>query len=133
MMDPLQFLNVQFILFSLGIAIITFAVRTTVEYIALERHKEIAIIWSQLILPILPIIIGGTISYFVKDFAVPDGLTSAIGRVFVGIVAGGLSSIVYQIIKGLLTAKIPAIVNSQNASYETATDQSRGRPGSKSA
>lgn len=147
----LQFLNIQFILFALGIAMVIFVIRTTIEYIAADLHKEMALIWTNLILPILPIILGAIFSYFIKDFSVPDGLTSSGGRILFGAVAGGLSTVMFQVIKGLLTAKITTTVNTyapppyptapQQApvytpppvQYIPPQNQSFGSPGSKSA
>jgi len=91
-------------LFCLGIAAITFVVRSTVEN-AFVRLSE-AKIWKELILPIFPVIMGAIISAFATSYPYPEGFDSTSGRTMFGLVAGLLSGLLYRVIKSLLTSKI---------------------------
>jgi len=94
----------QFMLFCLGIASITFVVRSSVEQIV-TGTKE-AKLWKELILPIFPVIVGAMIGIFATSYPYPDGFDSASGRTMFGLVAGLLSGLLYRVIKSLLSSNI---------------------------
>jgi uncharacterized membrane protein len=99
-----QLFSWQFMLFCLGIAAITFVVRSTVEhtYVILAQKK----IWKELILPIFPVITGALIGAAATSYPYPEGFDSTSGRTMFGLVAGLLSGLLYRVIKSLLTSKI---------------------------
>jgi hypothetical protein len=104
-------LSWQFIVFGLTIAAIIFVLRQSVEYIILKllklKHTSKAYkIWSELLLPILPVLIGGLYAFLFKTYPYPNGLVSATGRVSFGLVAGLMSGLLYRVIKSLLFSKI---------------------------
>lgn len=99
-----QLFGWQFMLFCLGIASITFVVRSTVEHL-LVGAKNIRV-WKELILPIFPVIVGALVSGFATSYPYPDGFDSTSGRTMFGLVAGLLSGLLYRVIKSLLSSKI---------------------------
>jgi len=110
-MDPILSLlfSWQFILFSLFIAGITFVLRKIVEYLmsSFKWAAKESKLWSDLILPILPVLLGAVIADKFKHFPFPDGLsTFGSGRIVFGLVAGLLSTLVYRVINSLLGQKI---------------------------
>lgn len=116
-MDPIlqMFLSWQFIVFGLAVAAIIFVVRTVVEYFVKKSQ-----IWKELILPILPVFIGGFFSLFIKSYPYPNDLTSTGSRLVFGVVAGLLSGLMYRVIKSLINQKI----GGSNSSDGTATPPS---------
>jgi hypothetical protein len=104
----------QFILFGLGVSVVMWFLRTILEYIfpTIDKIK----FWSELCVPLLPPIIGATISYFATKYAYPDGLSSLSGRILFGSVAGLLSGLIFQVAKGMLKDKIQGFVSSQQPS-----------------
>jgi hypothetical protein len=110
-MDPMlsMFLSWQFIVFGLAIAAVMFVVRTVVEYFVKNSKM-----WKDLILPILPVLIGGLSALLISSFPYPNELTSAGSRSVFGFVAGLLSGLMYRIIKSLLHQKLSASKNSEN-------------------
>ena len=108
-------LSWQFILFCLGIAALTSVVRKVVEFI-LDNPKvpasKTSKFWTELFLPILPIILGLVMAVMAKKFPYPMDASSALVRGLFGSVAGLLSGLVYRILAGMLRAKLP--VNEKN-------------------
>lgn len=98
----------QFILFSLTIAGLTYVVRTIVEYflakpsVPLDKTSKI---WTELLLPVGPVITGAVLGGLLTQYPFPEGITSASGRAFFGLVAGLFSGLFYKILKGMLSKK----------------------------
>lgn len=63
-------------------------------------------LWKDLILPILPVILGPAAAYLAHQYPYPGGLTSGSARVAFGLVAGLLSGLVYRVLKSMLGYKI---------------------------
>ncbi len=79
-------------------------------------------LWKELILPVLPVLLGPTAAYLAKTYPYPGGLTSGSARVAFGLVAGLLSGLVYRVLKSALGYKIknpggPDYSNYYNQSY----------------
>lgn len=108
-------LSWQFWVFCLGLAAITFVIRKAVEFFILDNPKmpgsRTSSLWRNLLLPIAPICNGVIIGFFAKQYPYPEGISSASGRVFFGLVAGLLSSTVYRLAWNLVKDKIPANIN----------------------
>jgi hypothetical protein len=97
----------QFLLFCLAIAAIIFVIRRFAEY-AMENWASAAKeskLWKELILPILPVLIGPVAAFFAKKYPFPDGLNSISARIAFGLVAGLLSGLVYRVLKSMLSYK----------------------------
>lgn len=101
-------LSWQFIIFSLGIVAVITVFRTIAEYL-LKNVKFMAKeskLWAELILPILPVILGPIGSILIKEYPYPEGISTNGARFVFGLVAGLLSGLVYRIIKGLFNQKL---------------------------
>jgi hypothetical protein len=107
-------LSWQFILFSLGVFVATWVIRTIVEYFIPKAANNN--FWESLCLPLFPVIFGTLMAYFATKYAYPDGLTSLSGRLLFGSVAGLFSSSIYKITKGMLKDKIQSLLNQNNSS-----------------
>ena len=112
------FLTWNFIIFSLSIAGITFVTRKIVEY-CLEKgtpdnvHPTKATIWTELMVPILPLLLGGLGGFMISGYSYPEGIVSSSSRTGWGLVAGMFSGLLYKIIKGLLVQKLPEEIASK--------------------
>lgn len=100
----------SFMIFCLGIAGISFVIRRMVEFLILDHPKVPTdrknSWWRELILPILPVVIGGVLAFLAPEYPYPEALGVAVlGRVFFGVVAGLFSGLVYRVIIGLLKGK----------------------------
>lgn len=104
-------LSWQFILFCLGIAALTFVVRKVVEFI-LDNPKvpasKTSKFWTELFLPVLPIILGLILAILAKQYPYPmTDSASGLVRGFFGAVAGMFSGLIYRIMSGMLKSKLP--------------------------
>lgn len=111
-MDPIlqTLLSWQFVIFSMSIAAIMFVLRTLAEYL-MTNWKEAAKeskLWTDLLLPILPVVLGAGGAVLIKTFPYPDGLTTTSSRFIFGLVAGLLSTLLYRVFKALLIQKTEA-------------------------
>lgn len=111
-------LSWQFLLFCLAIAAITFVVRKIAEY-ALDNPKiptgkmtKTSRLWKELILPILPVLMGPFAGFLAKQYPYPEGLQTVSGRLIFGLVAGLLSGLVYRVINSFLTSKLSIVEQS---------------------
>jgi hypothetical protein len=114
-MDPIlsTLISWQLVFFSLGVAAGVFVIRKIVEYLMANHQffsKE-SKLWTELLLPILPIFLGASCAILFKMFPYPSGLVSWSGRFIFGLVAGFLSSTVYRVMNALLGEKIGAVVS----------------------
>lgn len=97
----------QFLLFSLSMFVVTWVIRTISEYFFSVSSK---MLWEKLLLPLMPIVLGVLVAGIAKKYPYPDGLNSLSARLMFGCVAGMLSGLVYQVVKGVLKSKIAADV-----------------------
>jgi hypothetical protein len=102
----------QFVLFCLAIAAVTFVIRRVIEFVldhpGIPASKS-SKFWTDLFLPIFPVIGGPLGAWFASGYPYPEGLTSDSGRIIFGLVAGLLSGLVYRIAKSFLASKISGI------------------------
>jgi phosphoglycerol transferase MdoB-like AlkP superfamily enzyme len=130
-MDPILtiLLSWQFILFGLAVAGVVYVVRILVEYFIqlAKRDPKTSKFWSELVLPILPVVLGALAAVKFKSFPYPDGLVTRGDRIIFGLVAGLLSTLLYRIVKGLLSAKevpqqtINVVIENKDNSIVTTT------------
>lgn len=99
------------LLFALGVFVITWVVRTIVEYFVTSAVG--AKLWEKLVLPLLPVVVGTAIGFFAKMYPYPDGLTTLVARLMFGGVGGMFSGLIFQVAKGMLKDRIQAFVNKQ--------------------
>lgn len=111
-------LSWQFVLFALAIAALTFVIRKIVEFaidspnIPTGSMNKTSKLWTELILPILPVLLGAFSGLLAKTYPFPDGLNTLSARIAFGLVSGLLSGLVYRIIRGALASKAAAALNS---------------------
>lgn len=103
----LELLNLPFLIFCLAIASITYVFRTIIEFFILDNPKvpldKRSRFWTEVFLPILPIIIGVVISYFGNKIPLLLDLTdNAQGRIAYGLTGGALSTVIFRMIKSLI-------------------------------
>lgn len=116
-MDPILqiLLSWQFILFGLAVAGVVYVIRILVEYFIqlAKKDPKTSKLWSELLLPTMPVVLGALGAVYFKSFPYPDGLVTKSDRVIFGLVAGLLSTLMYRVIKGLLAQKepIPQTIN----------------------
>ena len=113
-MDPILavLFGWQFVLFSLAVATVMYVIRIIVDYV-LTNYKidpSKPKLWNDLIMPILPVILGTLAGIFFTSFPYPDGLTTRGDRIIFGLVAGLLSTLLYRVFKALLYQKMQALV-----------------------
>jgi hypothetical protein len=124
-MDPILqiLLSWQFIFFGLAIAAVMYVIRLGVEYITsslLKTGLAGSKLWNELLLPILPVVIGAISGFYLKLFPYPgftpgaDGYPITGDRVIFGLVAGLLSTLLYRIIKSLLYTKLVSLAQTLN-------------------
>ena len=127
-------LSWQFVLFALAIAALTFVIRKVVEYaldnpsIPTGKMTKEDRLWKELLLPILPVVLGAAAGFLAKKYPFPDGLTNPSARLAFGLVAGLLSGLVYRVIKGTLAAKVAAVVGSATGGAASPTPPAAGTP-----
>jgi len=108
----------QFLFFCLAIAALTFVFRKIGDFI-INNYKWAAIVvrfWNDLMLPILPVVLGCVTALILKKYPYPDNLTTGGSRFIWGLVAGLLSGLVYRIVKSFLNNQI----NSKGSAVITA-------------
>jgi hypothetical protein len=105
-MDPLStLLSWQFLLFCLAVSAVIFPIRTVVDYVLKSMNKSSSI-WRDVILPILPVIVGTLMGWKLTTFPYPDGVSSVDFRLVFGLVAGSLSGVVYRMIKAMVFNRV---------------------------
>jgi hypothetical protein len=105
-----ELLGWQFVLFSLAIMAVTSVIRKIVEFILESIPTKLVSktnkIWTELLLPILPVILGAVLGVICVQYPFPMGLSTDSGRVVFGLVAGLLSGLLYRVIKSILAGKL---------------------------
>lgn len=119
-MDQLliTFLTWQFLLFCLSLAAVIEVLRRFVEYY--EKDVKDLKMWNELILPSLPVFMGGFLGAVLKAFPYPEGFATIGPRILFGLVAGLLSTYVYRALKafirGFIAMKSGSDLENQNNS-----------------
>ncbi len=97
-----ELFSVAVVVFCFGIAILVTVARTLVEY--LWKAAKTSKLWNELILPILPIVVGTGFAT-VPQYPFPEMFTGVWSRMFLGMVCGFVSAHVYKIAKKWLEKK----------------------------
>lgn len=108
-------LSWQFVLFCIAVSAVTFMVRNIVDYILQNYNvspKENHL-WSNLILPILPVVLGTLGAFFAQQYPYPLEISSASGRLAFGLCAGLLSGFVWRWVKAAIGDKISSLTKSK--------------------
>ena len=103
----------QFILFCLSVSAATYFIRVIVDYIlecnnikAAQNH-----FWTELALPLLPLIIATVGAIAAKQYPYPDDIHSMSGRIAFGLCAGLLSGLVWRVVKAIIGSKLASMPN----------------------
>lgn len=119
------FFSWQFLMLCLGIAAITSFIRRYIDFAiklrdskrapeAAKTQSMLSYFWQEVVLPTFPVALGGIITAYVSKYPFPEDIKTLSGRVFFGMVAGMLSTLVYRVAKSVLVGWIkppPANVN----------------------
>lgn len=113
----LAFMSWQFLFFCIAIGAVVFVLRSVIEFAMANwwplkqwaaAHKG-ATLWTDLILPVMPIIVGQVMALLITLYPYPEGFTSLGGRFLFGLVAGFSSGLIVRIYNSLLSGKIVAL------------------------
>jgi len=107
------FLSWQFLAFSLSIGAIIYVIRQVVEYAMIHwwplkqwnAANKKSKVWRALILPILPILLGG-VSFFITTYPYPEGFNTSAGRLAFGLVAGFTSGMFVRLYNSFLASNV---------------------------
>ena len=104
-------LSYQFILFCLALSACTYVITIIVNYCFSVKGYVAKKInwWSNLVLPILPVVLGCIGALLAKQYPYPSDIHSGSGRFAFGLCAGLLSGLVWRLAKAMLNAKIAAL------------------------
>lgn len=108
-MDIFQtLLTWQFLLLCLTVSAIMFVVKQTSVYLFNKYYKlkKFLKFWNDVLLPILPIFIGGLLVKLAPGYPYPESLKDFGSKLFFGITAGLFSGVVYRVLKSLLLSNI---------------------------
>jgi hypothetical protein len=105
--------NVQTVYFCLAIYVVTYLIRRVTEgtwgIIVKREVRKVSIpnrIWTEIVVPILPILVGGGLSFAAKTFVWPDfSMKTKLARVLYGCICGLFSAFIYNRIRGWLKSK----------------------------
>lgn len=114
--------STSFLVFALVVALATSIIRNICQ--AIFHKLEIVVpdkyegflsdVWNEWVLPVLPMIIGGFFAFIFTGYPFPaEFAATVIGRVFLGIVAGMISSTVYRFTKYHVKKYIPEQIKSK--------------------
>lgn len=106
--------NVQTIYLCLAIYVVTYLIRRVVEGTwkilvqqgDAKKGSVTARIWAEIVVPVLPIMIGGGLSFAAKTFVWPDfAIKTKLARFLYGCICGLFSAFIYNRIRGWLKSK----------------------------
>lgn len=118
-------LSTQFILFALSVFFLTTVIRTLVELLLnspkVPVYKD-SKLWKGL-LPILPILVGTILAACAYMYPYPEGIKDLMSRMVFGSAAGGLCTILFQVVKSMLTSKAPMLGTKEEPKDENSLDE----------
>jgi hypothetical protein len=106
--------NVQTIYLCLAIYVVTYLIRRVFEgtwSILIQQGEAkkgsvVGRVWGEIVVPILPILIGGGLSFAAKTFMWPDfAIKTKLARFLYGCICGLFSAFIYNRIRGWLKSK----------------------------
>ena len=118
-MDPFtSFFSAQLLFYALAIFAITFVIRTVIEYF--WKGAQASAEWNNLILPLLPIVLGAIMGIFSKMYPDPLG-TSIFARETFSLTAGLISGLVYKMLKGYIKSQFSTATITTTTATPTST------------
>jgi hypothetical protein len=98
------FFSPQFLFICLAVYVATYVVRLAIR--AIWKGSSTHRIWSELGVPLLPVVLGGLLGLAAKTFVWPDlASKTALGRIMYGAICGMFSAFVYGRVRGWLKSK----------------------------
>lgn len=112
-------LSYQFLLFCLAVSATTYIITVIVNYIFSTKGRVIKdnVLWSSLILPILPVILGCLGAVAAKQYPYPVEITSLSGRAAFGLVSGLLAGLVWRWVKAIISHKMASFIGKKEDDY----------------
>jgi lipopolysaccharide export LptBFGC system permease protein LptF len=108
-----QLVSWNFLLFSLCVVVVTYIIRTILEYKS-DKLKDLNF-WNKLALPLMPIAIGVILASLIKDYPYSESIKSLSARIMFGSVSGLLSGLLWRLVKALINSKIYSNGNNDKA------------------
>ncbi len=108
------FLSWQFLFFCIALGAVVFVIRQVVEY-AMKNWWPLkgwaaanskAKVWRDLILPIMPIVLGQVAALASPQYPYPEGFSTISGRIVFGLVAGFSSGLIVKLYKSFLASTV---------------------------
>lgn len=100
------FITWQFLVLCIGIAAVTFVIRTIIEFAILDNPhmpgNRASKFWREVVLVILPIVLGVVFAAVGKSFPYPAVISEAYSKFLFSASAGLLSPTLYRVIRALL-------------------------------
>lgn len=109
----------QLILFSLGISAVIYIFRTMIEYILSRWKSADSKLWNDLVLPIMPAIMGCISAAILDTYPYPENVSTMDARIVFGLVAGFFSGLVYRIVKKMIIQQQLSSSTLNNSTIET--------------
>ena len=98
--------SVEFIFFCLMLVALTTIISKFVNYLTKKGKLPVSDLWNDVLLPVMPIIIGMILALLFKKFPYPQALSMTSGRFIFGTVSGLLSTVVYRLVWSTIKSKI---------------------------
>jgi cytochrome bd-type quinol oxidase subunit 2 len=112
--------TIEFVVYCVIIFLAVSGLRHSLEWLANQFFKltddridtAIKDFWREILLPVLPMIVGGLFAFFVADYPYPQIFTTSVtARVFFGIFTGLVSAHAYPRIKFYLKKLAPSKID----------------------
>jgi len=101
--------SLSIIVFCLAVFAIVWVVRTVLCLIfpkLKQKNTKLNKIWEEFLLPVLPIIFGGSAGGLFSGYPYPELFVTTTAHVFFGLFCGLISGLVYRLIKQNIMKKI---------------------------
>ena len=104
-------------MFCLGVFFLTLIVRKVVEYYIPTFAARVQ--WKKVWLPSMPALFGGVLAAVMHKYPFLESLPTWGTRFVYGLVAGGLSSFMYKIVKAVIVARLGVNVSESSPPQDT--------------
>lgn len=98
------FFSPQFLFICLAVYVVTYVVRIGIR--AVWKGSNTNRLWNELVVPLLPVVLGGLLGLAAKTFVWPDlASKTVLGRVMYGAICGLFSAFIYGRVRSWLKSK----------------------------
>jgi hypothetical protein len=124
--DLSTFINWQTPVLCLGVYILVFVVRHVVDTLLKIGGHPNNLVWREMILPIMPVLMGVAIVLVMPMFPYPKPFDSSTGSLIIyGMICGFFSSVVYRIFKAAIAKKWPSVAGHLPEATKTAPPKTK--------